>query len=241
MPIRDNESKVLYRDFSYGELVDIIVLDERLEGRSEHAESLKDVDEDQTMLGVRQLHWFKNKLASSNAIWKVIGNQVIFSELDLGVVRPTSPKNMDAWDGYAIERDKIIDHISENNIENVVIVTGDTHSSWAFEVPKSVQDYKQTRDAVAIEFGTPSISSANWNERNPDQEVIAAEHIGMDHNPHLKFVNGRDHGYMVLSLTPNKAQADWYYVDNVQDQNSEERHAKSISVEKGKLKLTVEK
>lgn len=240
LPIRANEQDVLYRDFDFGTLADIIVLDERLEGRSKQAETVEEVDEHLTMLGSGQLQWFKNKLSDSDATWKIIGNQVIFSEIDLSQVRPTSPKNLDAWDGYAIERDGIIDHVQYNAIENVVFVTGDTHTSWAFEVPVSIEDYSSSNNGVAIEFGTTSITSSNWNERGTDEEVMEAEHLIMASNPHLKFVNGRDHGYMVLTLSPDEARADWYYVDNIKDAESGERLAKSISVSKGNPVLVMD-
>ena len=240
LPIRTNKDGVLYRDFDFGELADVIVLDERLAGRSEPAESLEEVDDKLTMLGSQQLDWFKNKLSTSDAAWKIIGNQVIFSELELKNLRPENPKNLDAWDGYSTERDGIIAHIESESIDNVIFVTGDTHVSWAFEVPLSINDYSLTGNAVAIEFGTTSITSANWNESNSDEEVKGAEHLLMNSNPHLKFVNARDHGYFILTLTPDEACADWYYVDDAKDVNSDERLAKTIKVIRGQSELKME-
>ena len=237
LPIRPNESDVLYRKFDFGKLAEVIVLDERLEGRSEHAASVEEVDETKTMLGSQQLQWFKKNLSESDALWKIIGNQVVFSELDLSVVRPQSPTNLDAWDGYAVERDNIIEHIRNENIENVVFVTGDTHVSWAFEVPVSIADYTAVNRAVAVEFGTPSITSANWNERTSDEQVIGGETLMQFSNPHLKFINAREHGYMVLTLSAEKGTADWYYMDNIKDQKSPEKLAKTIFVNRDQTNL----
>ncbi len=54
----------------------------------------------------------------------------------------------------------------------------------------------------------------------------------MEYNPHLKFVNGRDHGYLILTLSSDEARGDWYYVDNIKDENSGERLAKTIKITK---------
>ena len=239
MPIRSSSSESLYRAFDLGALADIIVLDERLEGRTKPVETAEEVSDEQTMLGERQLKWFKSELESSDAIWKIIGNQVIFSPLELGKVRPTAPVNLDAWDGYAVERDEIKDHIAHNNIENVVIVTGDTHTSWAFEIPKSISEYADSGESVAVEFGTPSVTSSNWNDSpdRTDEMIMGAEKMVLGDNPHLKYANARDHGYMVLSLTPDKAKAEWYYVDDIKREDSGERKEKTIVVKKNTNKL----
>ncbi|MEE9373189.1 MAG: alkaline phosphatase D family protein [Saprospiraceae bacterium] len=238
MPIRSNEKNVLYRDFNLGPLADIIVLDERLIGKTKPVEKPEEVGAEQSMLGPEQLLWFKKKMSDSDATWKIIGNQVIFSHLKLGKVRPTAPLNLDAWDGYAVERDDIIDHIDQNNIENVVFVTGDTHTSWAFEIPKSISNYQETGSAVGIEFGTPSITSSNWNDTGRSDELVkGAEQLIKSDNPHLKYVNGRDHGYMILKLTKEEARVDWYFVNNIKEKDSGEKWAKSMRVKKGTTKI----
>jgi alkaline phosphatase D len=239
MPIRPKNQDVLYRDFELGPLADIIVLDERLEGRLKPVESTEGMTSEQTMLGSVQLEWFKNKLEASDATWKIIGNQVIFSPLELGKVRPTAPKNLDAWDGYAVERDGIISHIAKNGIDNVVFVTGDTHTSWAFEIPESIEAYKADQSAVAIEFGTPSITSSNWNDspERTDEMILAAEQLVMQDNPHLKYANARDHGYMILSLSQEEAKAHWYYVDDIKNVESGEGLEQTVSVRKGETQL----
>ncbi|MEM9390848.1 MAG: alkaline phosphatase D family protein [Bacteroidota bacterium] len=241
LPVRASEN--LYRKFDYGELVDLIMLDERLAGRTAPADSLDDPvlsDSTRSMLGNEQLGWFNEQLISSDATWKVIGNQVIYSYLNWG--RPGFSINLDSWDGYPLEQIKIADLIRDQSIENVVFVTGDTHSSWAFEVsidPFNDYDQHTGEGAFAVEFGTTSINSSNSNEWSPDDSVRAHEEriVNSPINPHLKFANLRDHGYLVLTLTPEEAKADWYYVESVTEKTDQEVLGKSISVQKGSTKL----
>ncbi|MGE0587038.1 MAG: alkaline phosphatase [Cyclobacteriaceae bacterium] len=241
LPIR--ESQALYREISFGPLADLFMLDERLAGRTKPVDSLSDPaynSTDRSMLGQEQLTWFENGLSSSRATWKLIGNQVIFSDIDLSQVLPRMPRNLDSWDGYPAEKNFIKEHLINNRIRDVLFLTGDTHASWAFEVATDVANtYNPTtsQGAFAIEFGTPSISAANSNERNPTEEVKKSEITLMETNPHIKYTNNRDHGYMILTLTPAQARADWYYVETLRKQGSSEQLAKSFTVGRGTNKL----
>lgn len=203
-----------YRSFSYGNIADIIMLDERMAGRKAPLTQPSEVDSSQTMLGEEQLEWFQKGLSKSKAIWKIIGNQVIFSHLDITDLREPGA-NMDAWDGYAIERDGISNYINQNRVDNVVFVTGDTHCSWAFDVPNT--------QGQAIEIATPSISSGNWDESRAVEEVKQAEVVLQMKNEHLKYVNLRDHGYLLVHLSKERAEAKWMYIDDVKSKNAQER------------------
>ena len=215
-PIR--ESSKPYRNFTFGEVADLIILEERLEGRTKQAISLEDTslfEPNRSMLGSTQLDWFLKRLSDSKSQWKIIGNQVIFSYLNYG--RPDFNINLDSWDGYPVERQKIADHINSNKIKDIVFVTGDTHQSWAFEVNHIPLDSNTPIQPYAIEFGTPSINSGNSDERFsnvPIQKLIDHENYITDPtiNPHLKYTNTRDHGYMLLDVNKEKVVATWKYV-----------------------------
>ncbi|NJM26108.1 MAG: hypothetical protein HC859_12090 [Bacteroidia bacterium] len=143
LPIREGGKH--YRSFNYGSLAEVIMLDERLEGRTRPPESTSDTSyasPDRHMLGEEQLSWFETRLIDSTAQWKVIGNQVIFSEVDQSRVYPKSPRNLDSWDGYPAERKRIVAYIRDKRIDDIIFVTGDTHASWAFEVaPDPMHSY----------------------------------------------------------------------------------------------------
>jgi phosphodiesterase/alkaline phosphatase D-like protein len=43
----------------------------------------------------------------------------------------TVPYSLDAaWDGYQAERQRIMQYIHDQQIDNVVVYTGDTHAFW---------------------------------------------------------------------------------------------------------------
>ena len=219
MPIRDWGQYPLYRQIKCGDLADILMLDERLEGRVAPVDSMDHpdyMDEGRTMLGEEQFSWLINRLKESEAKWKVIGNQVMFSELDIEAFFPKRPRNLDAWDGYPMEKRKLTSFFQEENLRNTLFLTGDTHASWAFEVPTSRDNYASQGRAsvVAAEFGTTSISSPNWDERRPVDTVLKAEGVLTKTNPHLKYVNLRDHGYLLIHLSPEQVVGEWWYVSH---------------------------
>jgi alkaline phosphatase D len=233
IPIRERDKH--YRTFPFGKLAELIMLDERQEGRTKPAGGVTDPiykRDDRSMLGKEQLNWFEKKLENATATWKLIGNQVLFSDLDRAAINPKNPRNMDSWDGYPAEKQNIADIIERNNLKNIIFLTGDTHASWAFEVvasplkPKPKNAYRP----LAVEFGTTSVSSANANESMPDDSVKMREQIYIRTNPHLKFVNQRDHGYLLLTLYGNRAKAQWYFVETVLRPDDRETLAKTLTV-----------
>ncbi|HAP64192.1 MAG TPA: phosphodiesterase [Cytophagales bacterium] len=255
MPVRETADRSIYRTIEYGNLADLIMVDTRLEGREEQPLIAVDTVEYRTVLGETQKAWLFDELNGSDAQWKIIGNQIIFSQLNVGFAATDLDGNpaptdstfimftesifVDIWDGYPKERRDIINEISENDIDNVVILTGDFHSTFAFDVtntpvvypnpafnflptPSSSYDPATGLGSVAVEFATPSITSANFDENidavtsavfevafNSPQEALG----GVNYNPHMKNVDLDRHGYFVLDITETAVQADWFYVD----------------------------
>jgi alkaline phosphatase D len=239
LPIREGGKH--FRSFSFGSLADVIMLDERLEGRTAPSDSLSDPsfnNTDRKMLGDEQLQWFKGKLQDSKAAWKIIGNQVIYSDVFLKDVYPKTPRNLDAWDGYPAEKKNIRDFIVQNKIQDMVFVTGDTHASWAIEAVAGDKYLPATsKGALAVEFGTTSISSANGDEGKGEDEVKRGEQAVLKSNPHIKYLDNRHHGYLLLTLYPTKTKAEWYYVETVRQPESKEFLGKKFEVAKGSVKL----
>jgi alkaline phosphatase D len=240
IPIRESEKH--YRSFVFGDLAELIMLDERLEGRTKPVDSITDPAynlPERSMLGAEQETWFETKL-KSNATWKVIGNQVTFSDLDASLVNPKWSKNLDSWDGYPYEKKRIADFVRQNSIRDIIFLTGDTHASWAFEVaidPGKTYNAKNSHGAFAIELGVTSISSANSNEYTTDDTVKMQEANYLKANPHLKYINQRDHGYLLLTLFPEKARAEWYYVETLLRPDDREHSGKKLEAEKGRYSL----
>ena len=81
-------------------------------------------DGTKTMLGQRQLAWLKKGLAESRAKFKIVGSGSEWQTL-------TQP---DCWSSFARERQEIFDHITHNNIEGVMLLSGDRHFTAGYQV-----------------------------------------------------------------------------------------------------------
>lgn len=180
-----------------------------------------------SMLGTDQLAWFKKQLGSSSAKWKLIGNQVMFFPFNGFDIK-------DTWDGYQDEREQVIDYVMDKNIKNVVVLTGDIHTTFAADVPTSQWKYALfgKRYSAMVEFVTPSVTSSNFDEFVDlgligDFAGFVAKGLLDVLNPHLKERNLNDHGYMVIDVNQDKVQADWFYMNDIKTNNNSQRYGQS--------------
>lgn len=233
IPIRDNEGNRIYRSLQYGDLADIIMLDTRIEGREEQGGVLLYEADDPSLpddlLGSEQEAWLFDQLSNSEATWKVLGNQVVMSRWQLA---PTQLANDDQWTGYPGSRSRLMDHLRDEEISNVIVLTGDVHSSWAMDVTVGDGSYDPaTQDgAVAVEFVCPGITS-------PGELGTAAGAI-QNGSPHVRYFDGESNGYFVLDLQADKAQADWCFVDGIGEGQGEEIEGASFATMRGESKAT---
>ncbi len=73
-----------------------------------------------TMLGKIQFQWLQKALLQSDATFKFIINEVNFGNFFLSIE--------DSWLGYFKERQLLLKFLEENNMRNVVFLTGDLHA-----------------------------------------------------------------------------------------------------------------
>jgi alkaline phosphatase D len=219
LPIRPKavNNYEIYRKFEYGDLLDLFMVDTRLQGRNE--QGVNENDPNRTLLGTDQYQWLTNELSASTAQWKVLGNQVVFAPITVFGI----PINGDAWDGYPAERDNVLDHVYANNIENFTVITGDIHTSWAFDLEKN-------GNHVGVEFVTPSVTSPG--------APINGGSILMFENQHLKFVELTKHGFIILDMNQQRIQADWFFVDEIDAVNSSYSWVKSFYSNSGDMALS---
>jgi alkaline phosphatase D len=237
MPIREDRATRqprIYRTFAFGGLADLIMLDTRVIDRDQQAARREDIaivdDPKRSLLGRAQEQWLFGELAASKragVTWQLLGQQVMFAQASLPGATTAS---IDTWDGYRPARQQMIDAITQQKLSNVVVLTGDVHSSWAYDVPLNPWDgYDPStgRGTIAVELVTPSITSPS-GFGTPDQAAARMEKL-LRERPHLRYIDGALRGYMVLDLTSERAQADWYYVPTVTERTTAEEFGKGLA------------
>lgn len=242
LAIRDNSYHQLYRSFKLGDLMELIILDTRIAGRTKQVDNESDSnfnDSTRTILGKVQYDWLHNKLSDKTTTWKIIGNQVPFGTLYQPDFRGKADKYMDGWDGYPFERKKLIQMIQKENYKNIVWVTGDYHCSFAFENDLNATD--DTKDNVSVEFVVTSITSANDDEGMQRDLAILGQKEYLKFNPHCRYVNNVDNGYVIVKIEKDKLRASFYYSETIKKPSNIKRKEKTFVVYKDSSILVEEK
>lgn len=268
LPVRENtfSNMLIYRQFSFGDLINLMMLDTRLVGRDQpldyfslSAPTMEAIgglvaqsrSADRELLGTEQLAWLMNAFNSQDAKWNVLGQQVLMSRMELPssvmlamfqlfnatdekkmdallavnnaisnyLADPSSdtiklPYNLDSWDGYYVERERVY-QIAKASEGHFVCLAGDTHNAWTSEL----KDVSNT--PVGVEFATSSVSSPGLEEYLALEPVAIAQ---MEYTlPHLvselQWTDIKQRGFMRVTFTPDKAQSTWYMLSSVKDKN----------------------
>ena len=246
----------IYRVVPYGPLARIIVLDTRIEGRDPEAPTPAigpdPEDPERTILGPTQREWFFDQLSGAKAEgvqWKVVLQQVMVQQwnavgiTDLGVqgqlpgnirvVGDGLSVNGDAWDGYTAERARFLDHLADNDIDDVVVLTGDIHMAFAADLAKDPYnpvaaaggyDPLTGAGSLAVEFVNQSVTSSGLGAIAGPEVADAVAAGSRTVNPHQKHTEFTSHGFFVLTLTGEAAQADWYNVATIAERDTSHAH-----------------
>ncbi|GAU69415.1 putative alkaline phosphatase [Streptomyces sp. NBRC 110611] len=202
----------LYRRVHYGQLAQFDILDTR-QYRSDQAygdgwrvPGPECEDPRRTVTGAAQERWLIDGWRRSTARWNVLPQQVTFSERR-NATGSGYQVSMDAWDGYTASRERVLAGAESAGVENLVVLTGDVHVHYGFDIKR---DFKDPGSRTAgVEFVTTSITSG---EDGVDKPANWATYMAA--NPHLKFYNGR-RGYLTVTLDRDTARGDYRTVSAV--------------------------
>ena len=233
----------IFRSFAFGELFDLIMLDTRLIARAQQAGSddppLSNTgspavwnDPARQILGSEQEAWFLDALTRSRergAAWRMIGNQVVFAQTRNPLADPSMPSIAfsDFWDGYQPARDRIIDRIVSGGIADVVFLTGDIHASFAIEVSRNPFLPEPMRGPkLAVELVGPAVTSAAFE--GTMYETLAVPAL-LGANPHAKYAEVTRKGYVLVDVTAERMQAEWYYLNHKTPNTAQEQLGKAFT------------
>lgn len=209
LPIRQTnptDPYQIYREITYGKTIDLIMLDTRLDDREEQIGTTGTSVNSPTrkMISDAQKTWMNDKLLNTTSKWKFLVQQVMMAPVRVF----GTPMNEDQWNGYPAERDNLSNFIVNNNINNFVVLTGDIHTSWANDLPKSNYVSSTGAGSWGVEFVTPSVTSPG----GPVELIFG--------NSFVKYKEGSKKGFIILDVTSPKVQADWYYVNTINTSSS---------------------
>lgn len=265
MPVRPvdvNNLRDNHRRFAYGDLADLLMLEERLNARSEQLTTATHAtpfgagfattdpgygDPARTLLGDAEEAWLVDRLRTTPARWKLLGQGVMFAQLKApGSNQATDPGlyfiNSDQWDGYEPARNRLYAALKGDaanaKVDNLVVLTGDIHSSWAADLtpnPYSPASYDKASGAgsLGVEFVGTSVTSPGIDTDTTGAVAGAIK----AYNPHFKYVQLTRRGYLLVDVNPDRVVGEWWYVDTVASPSNVEIFAAAFEVRHGENRL----
>jgi alkaline phosphatase D len=204
---------------------------------------------DRQLMGLAQEQWLADELrrsVQSAVTWQVLGNQILMAPVNapdlsgtppqlaaalerllpgvtqlLKLTRFPFPLNSDSWDGYPGARSRVLSAMRAAG-GNVLVLTGDTHTAWANEV-------NDAEGRVAAEFGAPSITSPSDGDYFAPFNIDFAAGVRA-RNPHVKFTDPLHRGFLLLTLTPQRASAEFFAVSNILSREYETTRTAAFTV-----------
>ncbi len=251
------------RAFQAGDLLDLMMLEERLSARSRQlpatiavpglgnvfAQAGEFANPSRTLLGAEQEAWLGNRLRNSTSRWKLLGQGVMFAQLKAQAAPLAAGGglffNSDQWDGYQPARDRVYGFIKGDAthaaVDNVVVLTGDIHSSWAADLSQDPNNpnlatggYQPATGAgsCAVEFVGTSVSSPGLNDPTGNTAAFLRSV-----NPHFKFIDLNQRGYMLLDVTRDRVVCEFWFVDTVASISNVQTFGVAFEVQQGTNRL----
>lgn len=128
-------------------------------------------------------------------------------------VETVLPYNLDAWDGYPVEREIVYAAAAGKKF---ISLAGDTHNAWHSDLVTAAG----TR--AGVEYATSSVTSPGFEALfgNDPETIGGLEQALTILIDNLHYLNASDRGYVMASFSNSVAQAEWRFVKTIAAKNT---------------------
>ena len=131
------------------------------------------------------------------------------------------PYNLDAWDGYPAERDKVY---AAAGSKKLISLAGDTHNAWHNDLTAA------SGQRVGAEFACPSVSSPGFEgllagNATAIQGFEQSNQLLIDD---LQYLDASKRGYVLATFTTTNATAEYRYVAGLDTENATATTGKTV-------------
>lgn len=236
----------IFRQYNYGDLLSLILLDTRMSGRDLQpdvgpevtAESVRVAlaDADRRLLGARQENWLRKSLqAAEGSIWQLIGQQVMVSP----TLSPALGPLLDLEKESLLPREQLEIYIEQSEGNPPMLL--DTWNGYPVareDFLADLQSYARNpvvlsgdlhtslagnlyrngqQDAAAVEFMTSSVTSPGFAEYLPERRAGAVRVATLALNSSLRYMDTDRRGWLLIDLDRQCCTAEWHLVDTVHE------------------------
>jgi alkaline phosphatase D len=123
-------------------------------------------------------------------------------------INPLYGTNLDAWDGYPAEREKLYKIVEELN-KNLIVLTGDSHNSWFNYL------IDNSNNLVGKELAVTSVTSKGLESQFPNIPPAELQNLFETLFPDVKWIDTYRRGYLFSTYTKTSVVANWKFIDSV--------------------------
>jgi alkaline phosphatase D len=185
MPVRMRGGNEIYRTLAYGELVTIVVVDRQ------RRFLWPETGDGDGYLGARQASWLDETIANVKSQWLLLATATTFGSRAADGVSG-------GWD--PVSRERVLAAVAAAGIDDLVVVVGDIHTAQALDIVRDPTTYDRETGAgsAGVEFACNAISSPGGSSPPPADAT------------QFLFNEGVYRGYLVLDVTPERVQGDFF-------------------------------
>ncbi|WP_262708928.1 alkaline phosphatase D family protein [Chryseobacterium gleum] len=129
---------------------------------------------------------------------------------EIARITTTLPYNLDAWDGYFMEREQLYSVLAG---KNVVVLAGDTHNAWLGKLTDAQGKFIGTELACSS-VSSPGLEGYLGITSDPAKAIELAQAFSLLIDD-LEYANLYKRGYLHVKFTSGSSVAEWRFVDNV--------------------------
>jgi alkaline phosphatase D len=245
----------IYRSFDFGDLLSLHMLDTRVIGRDRQL-ALTDFvgaggfdaagfvaavgNPARQLLGADQSYWLQGQLARSNALWQVLGQQVLMGRMNVPLplltgtpVAVYAAAVAKAQAGLPLtpqEQALLAQPAIPYNLdawdgyaaarETVLGTARALNRNLVVLAGDTHNAWASNLDdlngnPVGVEFATASVTSPGLEEVFPDENPQAFAAVWQQLVGPLVYANTHQRGYLAVTATRSEMRAEWWYVDSI--------------------------
>ena len=128
---------------------------------------------------------------------------------EIGRITTVAPYNLDAWDGYAVERERVLSLFEGKRVVNLA---GDTHNACFLNIT-DLQGNTVATELASLSVSFPGFESF-LNLTTP--EAIQGFQFALESLiTCLMYTDSSQRGFLTVSFTQSGATAEWRFIDNL--------------------------
>ncbi|WP_233884484.1 alkaline phosphatase D family protein [Tenacibaculum piscium] len=139
---------------------------------------------------------------------------------EIARIKTVLPYNLDAWDGYFMEREALLASFKN---KKVVVLAGDTHNAWQSDLTNA------GGEKVGVELATSSVSSPGL-EKYLGEGALQLEKALQLLVDDLKYSDFSQRGFMELHINQASVVSNWKYVSTVISETYTTKTGHSVTV-----------